>query len=131
MFGRDRGKDPAEMTASERIAQLVETQQEEVVHLRSLANWLSRLSGLLVVLGMISGVAIMVQERQHACTDLLGQNTCAASAPSHPYVVAGLVIMASSLFWALVIALAGSWARSYATARLLDVECILNDLAVR
>lgn len=122
LFKRNKSDD---LTGPERLGQLAEDQLDEARNLTSLANWLSRTSGLFFVLSVVAGIMLIAQTQRGTCSDGGFGSTCSGSHATHPFVTVGFVTIGVGLFWSLIMALIGSWARAYALCREIESERLL------
>jgi hypothetical protein len=121
---RRRDNDPP--TGEVLARRLAEEQLENTRHVQRTANVILRLAGLVLLGGMIAGVALMVQKNSlcdSADTSEMASSLC--DQDKYPYFGDGLALLVGSLVSGFWMALGAQWARTYATAQLIIATEIL------
>jgi hypothetical protein len=97
---------------------LAEDQLDNARQLQRTANVVIRLAGLLLVGGVIAGIALMVHDQSNPLCDPSSlRSTC--DEKNYPYFGDGLALLVSSLISAFLMVLVAQWARMHATAQLM------------
>lgn len=116
-----------ERVGGEELARsLAQDQLENTRQVLRTANVVPRLAGLVLLGGVIGGIALMVQKNSlcgSADTSQIASSLCGQD--KYPYFGDGLALLVGSLVSGFWMALGAQWARMYATAQLMIVTRLL------